>query len=99
MSNNGKSYIKTELINRINKILNENQIQEIDKLTTISLNKETAYLRTIAIFDYSKFGKIENELNNIFKDYGSFSLKTKEIVSCCKPSYKNISFKVNVGND
>ena len=35
MSNIGKNSIKIELINKINNILNENQVQEIDNLTTI----------------------------------------------------------------
>lgn len=91
-----KNKIKNEIITKINDILIENKIPEIDNLTVINLNKEVAYLGNIPIFDYNLLESIEKQLSKLFNNYGSYSIRNEEVVSCCKPPYKNISFKVNV---
>jgi len=91
-----KNKIKNEITTKINDILIENKIPEINNSTVINLNNQIAYLGNIVIFDYDILETIENQLSKILNNYGSYSIKNEEVVSCCKPAYKNISFKVNV---
>lgn len=94
--NKQKNKIKKEITAKINDILIENKIPEINNLTVINLNNHVAYLGNIAIFDYNILELIEKQLSEIFNNYNSYSIRNEEVVSCCKPTYKNISFKVNV---
>lgn len=96
MSDEKKNEIKDEIINKINNILIENDIPEIHNLTVINLNNQTSFLGNIAVLDYNKLDKVENQLNKLFKEYSSYSVRTEEVISCCKPAYKNISFKINI---
>lgn len=91
-----KNEIKKEITTKINDILIENKIPEINNLTVINLNNQVAYLGNITIFDYDVLETIENQLSEILNNYGAYSIKNEEVVSCCKPPYKNISFKVTV---
>lgn len=91
-----KNKIKNEIIIKINEILVENNIPKIDNLTVINLNNQASYLGNIEIFDYDLIETIENQLQQLFENYGSCSIRNEEVVSCCKPDYKNISFKVNI---
>ena len=91
-----KNEIKNEIIKNINDILAVNKIPKINNLTVMNLNKQTAYIGNIDILDYDLIETIEKQLNELFEKYGTYSVKNKEIVSCCAPSYKKISFKVNV---
>jgi len=91
-----KNKTKSEIITKINGILIENKVPEIDNLTVLNLNNQVAYLGNIVIFDYDILEKIENQLSEILNNYGAYSIINKEVVSCCTPIHKNISFKVNV---
>ena len=96
MSNDQKLKIKNEIIIKINDVLENNQIQKIDNLTTVNSSDKISYLGNIKVFDENKLEKIISDMNEIFNKYGSFSIRTEDIISCCKPPYKNISFKVNI---
>jgi hypothetical protein len=96
MSDNEKTNLKVELIARINEILDKNALQEIDNLTMINSSKITSYLGSIKIFDENKLEIIKSDIGSLFNEYGNYSLRTEEVISCCKPPYKNISFKVDI---
>jgi len=88
--------IKIEITTKINEVLTEFDIPEINNIAVINLKNQKSYLGSISLFDFNKIETIENKLIEIFKDYDSYSIKNKEIVSCCKPTYNNINFKVNL---
>ncbi|WP_297899523.1 hypothetical protein [Methanobrevibacter sp.] len=98
MSTNEKTKIKFDILNKINEILEQNQIQKIDKLTTVNSSINTSYLGNIQVFDENKVESISSKLDEIFNEYGTCSLRTEEVTSCCKPPYKNLSFKINISN-
>jgi len=91
-----KNNVKNEILTKINDILIENNVPEIDHLTFLNLNNQVAYLGNIAIFDYDILETVENQLSEILNNYGTYSIISRNVISCCKPVYKNISFKVNV---
>lgn len=96
-SQKDKKDIKSDILDEINKILKNNHIPEnLDDLTVLNLSDTISYLGNIKILDENKLDNIEKELKVLFDRYGSSSLRSEEIVSCCRPSYMNISFKVNI---
>jgi hypothetical protein len=96
MSESERNSVKTKLLENINTILDKNNVQELDTLTTISSSNAASYLGNIRVFDENILDKLESEINTLFDQYGKSSLRIEEIVSCCEPTYKNISFKVDV---
>lgn len=92
-----KKKLKIEILEKINNILENNQIADnLDTLTVLNLNDKISYLGNIKIFDDNKLEKIEKEMKNSFKKYESFSLNSREVISCCRPPYNNISFKIDI---
>lgn len=96
MSENEKNGVKAKLLGNINIILDKNNVQEIDTLTTIASSNTISYLGNIKVFDENILNKLESEINKLFDQYERSSLRIEEVLSCCKASYKNISFKVDV---
>lgn len=89
---------KNNLLKNINIILDKNNVQKIDALTTISSANTSSYLGNIKIFDENILDKLESEINKLFDEYEKSLLRTEEVIFCCKASYKNISFKVDVND-
>ncbi|RBQ22516.1 hypothetical protein ALNOE001_18900 [Candidatus Methanobinarius endosymbioticus] len=91
-----KPHIKTELLKKINSILDKNKVEKIDTLTIINSAKTSSYLGNIKVFDENIIHNLESQINELFEQYGKFSIRTEEVTSCCKPPCKNISFKVDI---
>lgn len=87
-----------EIIAKINEISKKHDIlHEInEKLTVLNLNNEISYIGSIKIFDENKLPKFEKNLKELLNKYGNNSVRSEEVISCCKPPYTNISFKINI---
>ena len=62
----------------------------------ISLNNKKSYLGNIKFFELEKIDEAKTKLKTLLDSYGKNSFNVEEIVSCCAPTYKLISFKVTV---
>ena len=95
MEKNTKNQIKKEIMEKINKLLeNENEQYRIDNISILNNKDFTGFMGSIRIYKKENLEKIRKKLEEIINKYGEAAVNQRHIVPCCELPYHYLTFNI-----
>ena len=92
-----KTEIKKELIEKINKILeNEKETHPISNIMVFNNKEFTGFMGNIRIYNPENIDKIKNKIVNTLEEYGLVAINQQHITPCCELPYDYLSFNLKI---
>ena len=100
VSNEEKKEIQENIINRTNKLLEENnEPYRMDEVSILNTKDSVGFIGSIRIHNPEKLKVIKKGFTKIIKSYGDATIKERHVVPCCELPYDYLSFNMKKSKD
>lgn len=80
ISDEEKEKIKTEIVEKINSVLEKNEESfRLDKVNILKKKDTVKFMGNYRVYDRRKYDSISREINSFLKKYGNVDIKSKKI--------------------
>lgn len=80
ISDEEKDKIKSEIVNKVNSVLEKNgESFRMDKVNILKTKETVKFMGNYRVYDRKKYNSISGEINTFLKKYGKVDIKSKKI--------------------